>query len=211
MKYLILLSLFTISISCKKEPLQYKIIGSIINVNTTNTVANAKLKFYQTVVNGNALNPNFIYIGSTITNSTGEYSFRFDREKSDEFKIEVEHEEFYNQTEMYSFSLLSTQNENNFSFKLESKSWIKVRLLNTFVETNEILNFYKHNLKEDCITCCANGNVAIPYTIPDTTFICPVVGDKYFKYTYGEVLANSSTTDSVLCQQNDTTEVFIQY
>jgi hypothetical protein len=197
--------------SCKKDQIQFTVNGTVSNEITKAAINQVKLSFYQTEVNNNALNPNFIFLGTTTTKANGEYSFTFDRKNIDKFKIIVEHDEFYNIETVYSSALLSTVDENNFSFDLESKAWIKVRLKNSFVENNELLNFYKHNVKEECEECCVKGNLAVPHTIPDTTFVCNVVGDTYFKYTYGESTANTSTTDSVLCTQFDTTSIFIQY
>ena len=197
-------------LSCKKDQIQYTVIGTVTNTVTNAAVNQVKLTFYQTEVNNNTLNPNFIYIGTTTTNSNGDYSFSFDRKNIDKFKILVEHSEYYVNETIYSAALLSTEDDVDFSYDLESKSWIEVRLKNTFVQNGEVLNFYKYNVKEGCEACCVIGNLAVPYTIPDTTYVCNVIGDTYFKYTYGETIANTSTTDSVLCTQFDTTRIFIQ-
>jgi len=198
-------------VSCNKDQIQYKVKGTLKNKVTKSRVGQVTLTFYQTEVNGNTLNPNFVNLGTTTSNSNGEYSFEFDRQNIDKFKIAIAHPEFYETETVYSSAVLSTEDENDFSYELESKSWVSIRLKNSFPSNDELLNFHKYNVKEECEDCCVNGNIAIPYTIPDTTFICPVVGDTYFKYTYGETMANSSTTDSVLCNQFDTTVVFIQY
>jgi hypothetical protein len=198
-------------LSCKKDQIQYTVKGTVKNTVTNEGVNQVKLTFYQTEVNNNALNPNFIYIGTTTTSSNGAYSFTFDRKNIDKFKILVEHNEYYVDETIYSAALLSTEDDVDFSYDLESKSWIEVRLKNNFVQNGELLNFHKYNVKEGCEECCVIGNLAVPYTIPDTTFVCNVVGDTYFKYTYGESSANTSTTDSVLCTQFDTTSIFIQY
>lgn len=211
MKTLSILFILLITISCKKDQIQYSVKGVLKNKVTLSGISQAKLSFYQTEVNGNALNPNFVFLGNATTGSNGDYSFNFDRKNIDKFKITIEHPEFYEKETIYSSAVLSVGEENDFSYDLESKSWVQIRLKNSFPLTGELLNFHKYNVKSDCETCCSNGNLAIPYTIPDTTFVCPVVGDVYFRYTYGETTANSSVTDSVLCTQFDTTALFIQY
>jgi len=211
MKTVYLFLILLIVSSCTKDQIQYKLIGTFKNEITNSNISQVKLKFYQTEVNSNVLNPNFVYLGTTTTNSNGEYSFSFDRQNIDKFKITIEHPEFYENEIVYSSAVLSSENENVFNYELESKSWIKIRLKNNFAQEGEILNFHKYNVKEGCETCCVSGNLAVPYTIPDTTFVCAVVGDVYFKYTYGVTPQNSSTTDSVLCTQFDTTSIFIQY
>jgi hypothetical protein len=211
MKMLYLIFILTTILSCNKDQIQYTVKGIVKNKVTNSSVNQAKLSFYQTEINGNALNPNFVYIGSASTNSSGEYSISFDRKNIDKFKIRIEQSEFYENETVYSSAVLSSENDNTFNYELESKSWIEVRLKNNFVQNNEQLNFHKYNVKEGCEDCCTSGNLAVPYTIPDTTFVCAVVGDVYFKYTYGETTANTSITDSVLCTQFDTTSIFIQY
>lgn len=211
MKTLAILLILMTVLSCKKDQIQYSVKGTVKNKITNAAVSQVKLTFFQTEVNNNALNPNFVYLGTTTTNSTGEYAFSFDRKTIDKFKILVEHDEYYVNETIYSSALLSTVDEVDFSYDLESKSWIEVRLKNNFVQANEYLNFHKYNVKEDCEACCVNGNLGVPFTIPDTTFICAVVGDVYFKYTYGESQANTSITDSILCTQFDTTSLYIEY
>ncbi len=213
MKALYTILILMTVISCKKDQIQYNITGTVKNEITNSKISQVKLQFYQTELNANVLNPNFVFLGTTTTNSNGEYSFSFDRKKIDKFKITVEHDEYYPIEDLFSSSELSSENENNFSYELESLSWVKIRLKNNFVQMNKSLNFHKYNVQE-CEECCVNGNLAIPYTIPDTTFICPVIGDVYFRYTYGVVIGNSATsssTDSVLCIPFDTTSIFIQY
>lgn len=198
-------------LSCKKDQIQYKVKGVLTNKITNANVSQATLSFFQTEVNGNALNPNFVFLGTTTSNSNGSFEFEFDRQNIDKFKITIEHSEFYDLETIYSSAVLSSENENVFNYGLESKSWVKVRLTNLFPASGELLNFHKYEVKEGCETCCTSGNTAVPYSIPDTTFVCPVVGGTYFKYTYGETSENSSFTDSVLCTQFDTTSVLIQY
>ena len=106
-----LLILMTI-MSCKKDQIQYKIIGTVKNKITNSDIGQVKLKFYQTELNANVLNPNFVYQGTTTTNSNGEYSFSFDRKKIDDFKITVEHDEYYTIENVFSSSELSSENDN---------------------------------------------------------------------------------------------------
>jgi hypothetical protein len=197
--------------SCKKDPIKYNLSGNTINTNSNSPISNINLKFYQTEVNTNALNPNFVFIGETNTNSNGEYNFSFDRERILELKIELRVDGYYYFESIINSSELTTGTDNIFNFELESKAWIKVRLYNSFVEDGEQLNFYKHNVKEECEDCCINSYTIVTQDTPDTTFTCPVVGDLYSKYSYGEVVENTSFTDSIYCIKNDTTELFITY
>ena len=189
----------------------YEYNGQIIDQNTNTPINNANVKFYQKEIDVNALNPNYVFVGETNTDANGNYSFIFERQKILEIKIAVSHSEFYADNKVISSADMSTENVNVANFELESLAWIRVRLFNSFVQQGEQLNFYKHNVKEGCADCCVNGYTIADETNPDTTFVCNVVGDTKFRYTYGEVLANTSVNDSIFCVKGDTTDIFIQY
>ena len=211
MRFLFIFILLISLGACKKDPIQYTIIGKLTDKNTNDPISNVNLKFYQTEVNTNALNPNFVFIGETNTTSDGSYSIIFDRERILELKIELRIDDYYYIEKIINSSELTSNHDNAYDFELESIAWIKVRLYNSFVQFGEQLNFYKHNVKEDCFECCANGYTYAMDNNPDTTFTCNVVGDKHFKYSYGEVLEGTSVSDSIFCIKNDTTSITIVY
>jgi len=211
MKYLLPILFITILMSCKKDPIIYKYSGQLTDKNTASIIPNATIKFYQKKINVNALNPNYIFVGETTSDSEGNYTFEFLREKILEIKVEVSHGDFYGTQKVISSADISTENVNIADFKMESKAWISVRLYNSFVVQGEQLNFYKHNVKEGCSTCCTNGYTIATENTPDTTFVCNVIGDVVFNYTYGEVTANTSTNGSIYCVKGDTNDIYIQY
>jgi len=210
MKYLLPI-LLLILMSCKKDPIIYKYTGQLTDKNASTAIPNATIKFYQKKINVNALNPNYIFVGETTSDADGNYTFEFLREKILEIKIEVSQGGYYGTQTIISSADISTENVNTTDFKMESKAWIRVRLYNSFVVQGEQLNFYKHNVKEGCSTCCVNGYTIATENTPDTTFVCNVVGDVVFKYTYGEVLDNTSNEGSIYCVKGDTNEIYIQY
>jgi len=198
-------------LACKKEPIQYKFEGMVTDKNSNQPIANVLIKVSQKKVNLNALNPNYIFIDEIITDASGQYAISFDREKILDIKFELENDKFYKFEQIINASDLETKNTNEYNFKIESKAWAKIRLVNSFVLSGEQFNFYKHNVKEGCLECCTNDYTIAYDTNPDTTFTCPVVGNMYFKYSYGETLALTSVTDSTYCPENDTTEILIVY
>lgn len=211
MRFFYIFFLLITLVSCKKDPIQYTFIGNVSDKNSGLPVDNVLLEISQKEINSNALNPNFILAGEISTDENGNYALVLDREKILELKFELTNDNYYSLDKTINSSELSTENDNVHDFKLESHAWIKVRLLNSFVEPGEQLNFYKHNIREDCPDCCASGYTIISDATADTTFICPVVGDLHFKYSYGEVLASTSVTDSIYCTKNDTTSLVIVY
>ena len=211
MRFLHYLILLLVLISCKKDPIQYVLKGNVSDLNSKSSINQVLLKISQKEVNVNVLNPNFISVGDVYTDIDGNFSFIFNREKILELKFELANDDYYPISKTINSSELSTENENVFDFKMESHAWIKIRLLNDFAEQGEQLNFYKHNVRGDCADCCAAGYTIVTHETPDTTFVCPVVGDLRFKYSYGEVQAGTSVTDSIYCTKGDTTNLVIIY
>jgi hypothetical protein len=211
MRFLYFLILIVVFVSCKKDPIKYVLLGNTSDLNSGSSINQVLVKISQKEVNVNVLNPNFLPVGETYTDINGDYSFIFDREKILELKFELKSDNYYSTSKTINSSELSTENDNVFDFKMESRAWIKIRLINDFAEQSEQLNFYKHNVREDCPDCCSTGYTIVTHQTPDTTFICPVVGDLPFKYSYGEVQAGTSVTDSIYCTKGDTTNLVIIY
>jgi hypothetical protein len=199
-------------IACNKKEIQYELIGKVVDKNTDIVINNVHISIAQKLVTSTALNPNYALVESDDTDINGNYSLIFKREKVLDFKVTLSHDDYYLTEKIIQPSELSTENAVRFDFELTAKAWIKIRLTNSTPESGEIMNFYKHNVKENCEDCCSIGYTNIDgFNTPDTSFTCPVNGNDYFKYSYS--LPNQSTviTDSIYCSGSDTTTLNITY
>lgn len=211
MKALVIFVLFISLASCKDKQITYELIGTITDINNGTPINNATINISQKEVTTTALNPNYVFVTNATSDANGNYNLIYNREKVIDFKVEIESDNHYFYETIVLPSDLSTENATKYDFELTAKGWVKIRLINSNAEDGEQLNFYKHNVKEDCSDCCANGYTIINDQTPDTSFTCPIVGNNYFKYSYGETIANSSFTDSIYCNGMDTTLLKIYY
>lgn len=210
-KIIVLLILLISLISCKDKQITYELIGTITDINTGSPINNAKISISQKEVTTTALNPNYVFVTKTTSNSDGNYNLLYNREKVIDFKLEIESDNHYFYETIILPNDLSTETATKNDFELTAKGWVKVRLINSDPEDGEQLNFYKHNVKTGCEDCCENGYTIINDQTPDTNFTCPIVGNNYFKYSYGQTNSNNSITDSIYCAGMDTTLLKIFY
>ncbi len=194
--------------SCKKKTLTYVIKGTVSDQFTEGTISNIKIDLFQKIYINNTLSDNYKFIGSTVTDSEGRYSFEIARDRIYEIKLELFNDNYYEKKSVYSSSKLTTANENIFDEKLESKSWIKFFIKNNSNDPEWQLNIHKTNFKEGCIDCCGNGGQSFKGLV-DTVFKCPTVGGQEVIIDYGKVGSQNQYTIRVTCEPFDTTNVFI--
>jgi hypothetical protein len=196
--------------ACQKDALSYDIEGIITDLNTKDVISGLTVKIYQKEYKSGVLTNSYTYLGETVTDSEGRYSFNIERSKIYEIKLEIDDPNYYFYEVGYGSSLLTTEGTNVFNEKIESRSWLAVILENPFVGPDEQLNINKTKFKEDCEACCSNGTVSFIET-GDTTFVCATVGGADVILNYGVVGSNNQFSKTISCIPFDTTFFTISY
>lgn len=212
LSYIILIVVFGFS-SCKKKKDEVVFTGKITEVYTGSNVGSVNIDVSERRIQNNALNPNFISIGSSTSYSDGSYSLTVPRGKVYEYKLSISRSGYHDEDMIISSDDVKFNEDNEVNFKMYTKTWLKFTIENNF-EPNETdnLTLYKRNIKPDCDACCDDQAQDFP-GVTDTIFYCSTVGNRYFKYEYF-VTNNSGSqyhVDSIYCPPGDTLDIFISY
>src|SRR5690606_12218161 len=169
MRQLIVVFMVLSMMSCKKDPIQYTIEGTVLDQSTQNSISGAKVTVFQKPFNNAVTTNSFIEVGTTQTNSAGFYSVTFDREKVTEFKVEIEKEGYFDIILNIGSADVTSDHNNVFNANMDGISWAKFTIQNTFpsaISDNLTLIFYSYR------TGC-NGCISADYNyfegIIDTT------------------------------------------
>ena len=207
--FLIVISLFMLS-SCDKDPIQYKIEGTLIDQISKTSIANINIQLYQRVYQAGVLNNNYTYLTEVESDEKGNFSFEFERTRIYDIKFVVEHSKYYTKELVVPEQGLRTDEINISNIYLEAKGWLKIIINNNFVSNGETLNIFKSGFKSDCDVCCSNGNTSF-FETGDTSLTCAVTGGSTVKLDYGEATASTSYSKEILCKRFDTTFFTINY
>ena len=203
--YIIILA-FAIT-ACKKDPLEFTIKGKVTDMTFAQGLSDASVKLYAT----NAGTADSKLLSSSTTNSAGEYSFTFERDKYESFNLLIEKQNYFTLDEVIPFSNLTTEEDNTFNYNTTAESWLKFRVQNTgSTQPSDESKIYKTAGKVNCNECCPLG-FSFFYGDIDTTFYCANDGNTNYDFQYFIVHTGQNSTESILTPAFDTTEFVISY
>lgn len=205
--YLICCLVILLFSACKKDPIEFTIKGTVSDETFSQSFSGASVKLYATdagTVDGNLLL-------STTTNSAGEYSFTFERDKYESFDLVFEKSNYFTIESEIPFSDLTTEEDNVFDYSTTAKSWMKFVITNTgSAAATDECKIYKSDGKVNCNECCSQG-FSYFYGDIDTTFYCVNDGNTNYGFSYTIVQTGQNSTENFVTDAFDTTEFVISY
>ena len=204
---LIFLLAFT---SCKKKTIQFTLKGKVNDTSFDNGLSGATLTFYKVPVASTTK----VNLGSTTTDSDGNYSFSFDRDQSEKYYIECTKNQYYGAEKLIYFSDLKTDGDNVYNMDMEAQAtvtWVLKNQLPTHPE--DLMKIQKLDGKTDCDACCANTFYIYPGENVDTSLTCMAKGNEWlhFYVIYFDSSYQYSHKDSVYCTAFQTTTYPLNY
>lgn len=176
-KLLLLLILFFLSISCKKEALDFVIKGTVSDDSLGGALVGAKIDLYVTKAGGNQA-----FLESVTLGENGSYSFSIPRDKDEQFDLIIEKDGYFSLNETILFSSLSASEDNVYNYSTTAKSYVTFVLLNDgAVDAQDVLKIQKLNGKQGCEECCDLGFEYFNGAV-DESFSC--VTDAYTNYKF---------------------------
>lgn len=201
--------LITILLACKKDndQLQFSIHGKVTDDSFQTSLSNATVTIMEKGVGSYWLKN----IGTTTTDSEGNYTLKFPRNRAELYQVHVVKDNYFEEIYTINFSDLDPKESKMYNFKTTAFSWVKVHLKNTETINDYDQFIYRKTIgRTNCETCCSNEDQVF-YGALDTVIYCKTDGNKPFAYYYQ--LSNTSTLGTI--QQNtvafDTIELYTNY
>ncbi|MBL1279608.1 MAG: carboxypeptidase regulatory-like domain-containing protein [Fluviicola sp.] len=207
----IALVLLTIILSfsfCKKKgKADFTVTGKITNATYGIPLSGASIKIYEKSPSSSQE----ILVGTTTTDSGGNYSFTFPRNKVQSYRVNGVKANYFTFDETINFSDLSIDSDNIRNYSTTAKSWVKLSFVNTLPSavTDEI-RFSRSAGKSNCAECCTSGEISI-FGIADTSIYCINDGNTNYTYNYNVVGTSNVGQQSVVTVAFDTTEILLNY
>lgn len=202
MKYLFVLILSVLLISCKKDTIQYTIKGTIYSNIDASELSDVNVKVFQKPFNNSVTSNSYELVGSTTTDNSGTYSVTFDRERATDFKITLERDGFFDEEILLTSEYINSGADNILNWSLDGESWIKMNIQNAPPSNqSDVLTLTWYIYRTDCSECIENEFNSFN-GIVDTSFVHANTAGQHLKFLYND--GNTSTIDSVLMPHHDT-------
>lgn len=203
-----LISLMFLIIGCKPDnDLTFHLTGEVTDISFNQALNSGEVKVY--TVPPESTTGKLVETGSI--SSSGTYSVEIDRGLYNSIIIEIDNDDYFEESREVLFEELKPNEENKFDFSVTAKAWIKfvIKNQNNPSESDE-LKFLKSYGKESCEQCCPNGFTFYD-GITDFEKVCPNDGEDGFAYKYWVNGNEIFQEDSIKTPAFDTVVVNIFY
>lgn len=176
-----LISIMFLMSSCKPDnDLTFLLTGEITDISFNQALSSGNVKVY--TVPPESTSGKLVETGSI--SASGSYSIEIDRGIYNSIIIEIDNEDYFEESREILFEDLKPNEENKFDFSVTAKAWIKfvIKNQNNPDESDE-LKFLKSYGKEECSQCCPNGFTFYD-GVTDFEKVCPNNGEGGFAYKY---------------------------
>lgn len=206
MKYLFVLLILIIGLSCKKKKAEFVLKGVVTDLTFNQKHNGAAIKLYQVPVGSTSE----ILIGSAVISSDGAYSFTFERDKMEKYVIRVFKSGYFDIESEVFFSDLSVSDDNVRDLSTTAKSWVKLTFHNLNPLPGDDFKYIKQSGKEGCAECCPETEQQY-YGALDTSIYCINDGNTYYSYLYWVAGTTNQGLKSTITVPFDTTEIILNY
>jgi hypothetical protein len=181
---LILGVLLLLTWSCRKQDgFESRLYGKVLNAETGANVNGANVAFSQQLVSGGAFNANWQTVGSSTT-SGGSYDFTFERENAASFRVEVDHDLYFDLTKNINPDNLRTGEELQLDLEMTARAYLKVSIVNTAPLNDQDELVYRNLNADYACDCCDEEEVVLNGTDIDTSWVCELPGYTNLVYRF---------------------------
>lgn len=193
--------------SCKKKKISYTVEGIITDASYSQPLSGATVQLYGTPAGSS--NPSQL-IETVTTGSDGKYSFKFDRDKTEQYVIIATKNQYFEASSNFTSESLSTTETNTRNISTTAKSWVKLRFINLMPEPTDELKYIRQSGKSNCAECCYGGDQYL-YGAVDTSIYCINDGNTTYSYYYWVLNTQNNGPKSIITQPFDTVELLLNY
>ncbi len=209
--FFLILSCFILLLSgCNKGPIQFNFSGKVSESVSGVGLAGATVQISQKIVQSGITSVGHTFAGETSTDSNGEFAIGFDREKTTEFLITIEQDNYFDHEEIISSSEITTEGTNTIDRTLDAKSWITFNITNSAPLPSDEFRLITQTFREDCNGCAENKSTTFTGSV-DTSFTFVTTGGEYVKFIEVYVSGGFSKMDSIFATPFETIVRNINY
>ncbi len=210
----VLISVFVLETSCKKEPKTIKIWGSVSDA-AGNKVSGVKVGLQGTLLEGGSFSSGFSDMASSNTNSSGSYEISTEWKVVDKYKIKLFKQNYFDNSFNYLANDIPSGADVNKNLVIHPVAWIKISVnnINPYDDNDQISYKYDNNEPFTCFDCCNNSSTIGYGSIYSNVLICKLKGNANAKVTWVVKKDNTiqSYNQNIFCTAFDTTEISINY
>jgi len=205
-KLFVLSILFFTVIACKKKDLNFIIEGTVSDVAFQTTCNEGKIKLYK-VAAGTSLE---VFVAEESL-SNGQYSFTFERDRSEKYVLRFERENYFEENFTIFFSALKVNEPYIFNFNVDARAYITWIVTDVVPQsTQATCSIVKLNGRTSGAEACPNGSYDFIGGSPIAdTLRCAVRGNEYIRFNV--VKLPSFILDSVYCPAFEDVQHFVNY
>jgi hypothetical protein len=218
--YIFFIILFIISsttgilFSCKKDKNKIMINGSVFDPNSNAYVSNANVIISTSKITSGFYNPNYSQIASTTTDVNGNFSFKFDKEKSSGYQIYISKNNYFDNTIDIPDADITAGKVYTPKYDLYTTAYIKLHVKNSSGYNSSDFIAYSYSTGAlSCFECCSNNVIKRSGATYDTTFTCKTYGSQNVIINWHVIKSSWDAlfADTLFCTPFDTTSYEILY
>lgn len=197
-----------ILISCKKKEEQYLISGTVTNPELNIAVNQMQITLWGTQISNGTVQNQQLKLGSTTTDASGHFEFKFDKAVYSSIKIVLYKNDYFETEQIINPNNLIPGKRYNIIIQAHGLAWLKTIIKNIGNQYPEDVLQYKLSLPyQNCSSCCSTTQRYFNGIGVDTLWICPVYAGS--KISVQWIYSNNQTVqphfDTLFINLNDTT------
>lgn len=206
MRFLPIIFLILLAISCKKGQADFVLKGTITDLTFNQNLNGAEIKLYQVPVATTQQQ----LISTTTIGTDGAYSFTFPRDRMEKYIITINKTNYFEIIETVYFSDLTTKEDNIRNYSTKAKAWVKLVFFNSSPMPGDQLKYIKQAGKEGCAECCSDTEQILNGPV-NTSIYCINDGNTDYSYYYWVLGTANQGLKSAYTTAFDTVEISLTY
>ncbi len=205
---------FVLVSSCNKDDEKIIIVqGKITDANQHTAISNAEVTFWSSRIQSGTYNPNYVALASSFTDAAGNYSLQITKEKDAGFRITVDKEKYFGNTQdLFVDDLPSGTHQINYSIYPEAH--FKMNVKNSAPNDNtDFINYWFFNTQPNGANCCNNVPINFTGQSYENTLNCRTFGGQQIvvKWIVKKAGVTTPYETSIFCVPFDTTVFNLNY
>ncbi len=209
--FLCLLIFFT---SCKKDPKNILISGTVKDPYQNIPVAGAKITLQANGVIQGIYNASFVTLGTITTDALGQFQFEVDESTYDSFRFVIVKDGYYTLQQTVTAATVNSDKplKTNFDFLSVATILVHIKNISPFDDDDKLITYFQNNPISN-FDCCSSSPITYLGMAIDTSFFCKSVGAFDLSLSKSILKNNVQTyeTTTVHTLPNDTVEINVFY
>ena len=210
----LIIFVFSIAISCKKDKNKVIVNGSVYDPNTLTYIEGVKISFMASKLSGGTYNSGYVEIASAVSDASGKFTFEVDEDKVAGYRFFISKTNYFQIIKDFTADQLNAGVQHDLSFNMYPEGFVKLHVNNVApMDTNDFIAYSFSSGYIECDQCCNNVIRHGKGMTYNEVWKCKTYGNQNLTVTY-YVTKNNITnmfTKSFFCNAFDTASCLINY